>query len=159
MRAFWFVSAVCLAFTLVACDRKPDSAPDKPVAKSNDNHGHQPGDTDNHDDHGGPVIELGETTVEGVRVKASRDQGEVKPGGDAPVDAWIDGGLGNATAVRFWIGVEDAKGSVKAKAAVEDGKWHAHVEVPDPLPEGSKLWIEIELPADKRLLASFDLKR
>lgn len=98
--------------------------------------------------HSGEVIELGTTKIGDYSVRASRDKGELKPGGDAPVDVWVDGGLGEGvTAVRFWIGTEDAKGSVKAKAAVEDGKWHTHVELPDPLAEGTALWIEMETAA------------
>lgn len=108
--------------------------------------------------HGGAVIELGTATIDGMSVKASRDEGEIKPGGDAPIDVWIDGGLGKASAVRFWIGAEDAKGSIKAKAGVEAGHWHTHTEVPEPLPPGSKLWIEIEDDQGGRHTGAFELK-
>jgi len=109
--------------------------------------------------HHGAVIELGETTVDGMKVRTSRDEGEIKPGGDSPIDIWIDGGLGNAAAVRFWIGTQDAKGSIKAKAAVEDGHWHTHGEVPNSLPPDSKLWVEIEAKDGKNTIVSFDLKK
>ncbi|MCG3127213.1 MAG: hypothetical protein CHACPFDD_02071 [Phycisphaerae bacterium] len=109
--------------------------------------------------HGGPVVELGETTVDGMKVRASRDAGEIKAGGDAPVDIWVDGGLGSAAAVRFWIGIESAKGSLKAKAEDENGHWHTHGQVPEPLPEGSKLWVEIEHKDGRKSLGSFDLKK
>jgi hypothetical protein len=109
--------------------------------------------------HHGAVIELGEATVDGMKVRASRDEGEIKPGGDSPIDIWVDGGLGNAAAVRFWIGTQDAKGSIKAKAAVEDGHWHTHGEVPNPIPPGSMLWVEIEGKDGKQSIVSFDLKK
>lgn len=109
--------------------------------------------------HGGGVIELGETTLDGVKVRASRDEGEIKPGGDSPIDIWLDGGLGNAAAVRFWVGAQDGKGSIKAKAAVEDAHWHTHAEVPDPLPADSKLWVEIEGKDGQKSTVSFDLKK
>ena len=109
--------------------------------------------------HHGAVIELGETTVNGMKVRASRDEGEIKAGGDSPIDIWLDGGLGNAVAVRFWIGTQDAKGSIKAKAAVEDGHWHTHGEVPNPIPPDSKLWVEIEGKDGKNSVVSFDLKK
>ncbi len=109
--------------------------------------------------HGGEVIALGTTRLGAFEVRASRDKGDIKPGGDAPIDVWIDGGVGKGvTAVRFWIGSEDAKGSVKAKADIEDGKWHTHVEVPSPMPAGSKLWVEIEESGGKKTIGSFDLK-
>jgi len=110
-------------------------------------------------DHHGAAIELGETTADGMKVRASRDGGEIKPGGESPIDIWVDGGLGNAAAVRFWIGSQDAKGSIKAKAAVEDGHWHTHGEVPNPIPADSKLWVEIEGKDGKSTVVSFDLKR
>ncbi|GFO82361.1 MAG: hypothetical protein A49_19880 [Methyloceanibacter sp.] len=112
-----------------------------------------------HAGHGGEVIQLGTSKLGAFEVRASRDKGEIKPGGDAPVDVWIDGGVGKGvTAVRFWIGTEDAKGSIKAKADIEDGKWHTHTEVPSPIPAGSKLWVEIEETGGKKTLGSFDLK-
>ena len=94
-------------------------------------------------DHGhGETTQMGEQKAGPYTVKVSRD-GDVKPGGDVPVDIWVDGGA-KGKAVRFWFGTEDGKGSLKAKCEVEDGHWHTHGEVPDPMPEGSKLWIEIE---------------
>lgn len=106
-------------------------------------HEHDQGSAeDDPDHHHGETVELGEQTVGASTVKASRD-GEVAPGGDVPIDVWIDGGLGAASAVRFWIGTQDAAGSVKAKAGEEDGHWHTHAEAPSPLPDGSMLWVEI----------------
>lgn len=109
--------------------------------------------------HGGEVIELGDTTIDGMKVRTSRDKGEIKAGGDAPIDIWIDGGLGSAASVRFWIGIESAKGSLKAKAEDENGHWHTHGQIPDPLPADSKLWVEIEHKDGKKSLVSFDLKK
>lgn len=108
--------------------------------------------------HGGEVIALGTSKLGAFELRASRDKGDITAGGDAPIDVWIDGGVGKGvTAVRFWIGTEDAKGSVKAKADVEDGKWHTHVEIPSPIPAGTKLWVEIEESGGKKSVTSFDL--
>jgi hypothetical protein len=151
MRTFIPVVVISALVALAGCESKPPAAtPPKPApAASAPAGGH----------HGGAVVELGTASVDGMSLKASRDAGELKPGGDAPIDVWIDGGLGGATVVRFWIGTADAKGSVKAKAAVEDGKWHTHADLPDPLPADSKLWIEIERKDRKTSVASFDLKK
>lgn len=47
--------------------------------------------------------------------------------------------------VRLWVGKADARGSVKVKAEAEaTGDYCVGVEVPDPLPEQSQLWIAIE---------------
>ncbi len=106
--------------------------------------------------HSGVIVELGTQSAGGMSVKASYD-GEMAPGGDIPIDVWVDGGLGGASSVRFWIGAEDGKGSVKAKAEDEDGHWHTHAEAPSPMPEGSKLWVEIEKGGERQVVG-FDLK-
>lgn len=112
--------------------------------------------------HHGAVIELGNATIGAFSVRASRDQGEIKPGGDAPIDVWLTGGTQKVMGVRFWIGTQDAKGSVKAKADIEDPKepnhWHTHGEVPNPLSPGNKLWVEIEAEGGQKTSGSFDLK-
>jgi hypothetical protein len=117
--------------------------------------GHSHGEMD---DHGhGPTTELGTQQAGAFTVKASRD-GDVTPGGELPVDIWVTGGTAQVTSVRFWIGIESGKGSVKAKGALEADNWHNHAEVPSPMPEGSKLWISIESSDGTKALVSFDLK-
>lgn len=151
------VSCCALALAaLVGCEKKDAAAP---AAKAGDHshdgdHAHDHDHDHDHDhahaeggkmekDHGhGETTQLGEQKAGPYTVKASRD-GDVKAGGDVPVDIWVDGGA-KGKAVRVWFGTEDAKGSIKAKCEVEDGQWHTHGEVPDPMPEGSKLWVEIE---------------
>ena len=120
------------------------SAAGQDHAKPNDGHEH------------GTTTELGEQESGGFKVKASRD-GSVKAGVDAAIDVWVNGGkAGNA--VRFWIGTEDAKGSIKTKAEVEVDHWHTHAEVPNPLPAGSKLWVEVDGDGGAKAVVSFDLK-
>lgn len=116
--------------------------------------------------HGGAIIELGTATIKDLTIRASRDQGEIKAGGDAPIDVWIttsDGKPASVAAVRFWIGTADAKGSIKAKADIENPKepdhWHTHAEVPAPMPPDAKLWIEVEIERDAKSATSFDLKQ
>ena len=133
-------------------DRTPASSP-RPSAKPG-----VPAAPTGSNGHGGEVVPLGTTKVGAIEVRASRDKGDITPGGEAPIDVVIDGGVGkDVAAVRFWIGSEDAKGSMKAKAEIENAKWHTHVEVPAPMPEGSKLWVEIELADGKKSTTSFEL--
>ncbi len=100
-----------------------------------------------------------------VIVRAARDKGEIKPGDDTPIDVWLttaDGKPATVIAVRLWIGTEDAKGSIKAKADVEDpnqpSHWHTYGEAPEPIPLEAKLWVEIEPTSGSKLVCSFDLK-
>jgi hypothetical protein len=46
---------------------------------------------------------------------------------------------------------------MKAKAELEKDNWHTHAEVPDPLPAGSKLWVEVELESGSKSVAGFEL--
>jgi|SRR5688572_13916181 len=145
--------------TLAACNRESGSnqtsntTPKAPAAGTHH---------DSAAGHGGPVIELGNATIGGYSVRASRDQGEIKPGGDAPIDVWVTGGTGKVIAVRFWIGTQTGDESVKAKADIENpaepNHWHTHAEVPNPLPPGSKLWVEIEIEGQGKRVGSFDLQ-
>jgi len=155
----------CVACLIAGCDQKSKSTggggttnKTPSAADKHDDHAGHDHEAGRNDKHSGAVVELGETTVDGMKIKASRDKGDIKAGGDSPIDIWVDGGLGGAMAVRFWIGTEDAKGSVKAKAEVEAGHWHTHAEVPSQLPPGSRLWVEVEGKNGKKSLASFDLK-
>lgn len=137
---------------------KPSPAPAAPDKSANQGTANKANESSGMGHHG-PAIELGEAQVDKFTVRASRDEAEIKPGGDAPVDVWINGGTGEGVvAVRFWIGTQDASGSVKAKADIESGKWHTHVELPSPMPADSKLWVEIEESGGKKSVASFDLR-
>ena len=155
------LSLSLLAMPLVGCEKKAEG-PSKPTAggAKDDGHNHKPGEK--HDDHGdghdhGATTQLGEQTAEGFTVKASRD-GEIKAGDDAPIDVWVTGGTDKVATVRFWIGTQDAKGSVKAKAELEKDNWHTHVEIPNPIPQGGKLWVEIETEKAAKVVVGFDLK-
>lgn len=143
--------ALTLAAPMSGCEKKTE--PNKPEAgaatsgkpTSTDGHGH------------GPSTALGEQASGGFTIRASRE-GDVKAGGDVPIDVRVTGGTGKPAAVRFWIGTQDATGSVKAKAALEKDDWHTHVEIPNPLPADSKLYVELESDKGEKTVVSFDLK-
>ncbi len=118
-----------------------------------------------HAAHGGAVIDLGASTIGPFEVKATRDEGRIVAGKDAPIDVTVTpaaGSTAKAAAVRFWIGTEDARGSVKARAEIENpaepNRWHTHAEIPSPIPAGSRLWVEIEDDKGARITGSFDLR-
>ncbi len=164
-------SAVCLSLVLTSCKEEPAAAPAGGTSPTAAKPTTTPPAADRHAPaasagHGGQIIELGTTKIGEWTVRASRDQGEIKAGGDTPIDVWVttaDGKPATVTAVRFWIGTEDAKGSIKAKADIEipaePNHWHTHAEVPSPLPAGAKLWVEIEAEGSGKKVGSFDLKQ
>ncbi len=167
--AFVLTTIVTLGF-LTGCEgRDPEPQASSSSAAAHDDHGHDHGPSGEHvtskAGHGGAVIALGEQAIGAFSAKATRDEGDIVAGKDAPIDVTITGVADPAAkpaAVRFWIGTEDAKGSVKAKAEVEDptdpNRWHVHAEIPNPLPAGSKLWVEIEDEAGATTVGSFDLQ-
>ncbi len=164
------LSAPAASLALVAllaaagCGERPAENPTAATPAATDAHDHD----HDHDGMGsgdhGEMIELGSMEAGPFRIRATRDEGEIVPAGDAPIDVWIDP-TGEAAprvvAVRFWIGDPSGKGSIKAKASIEDidepTRWHTHAEIPDPLPANSKLWIEVEDAEGTRTLASFPL--
>jgi hypothetical protein len=142
-------AALTLTVALIAgCDKKPAATPQPtPVPAASP----APVGKEGH----GATTALGEKTAGVYAIKASRD-GDVTPGKDLAIDVWITGAAKVAT-VRFWIGTEDARGSIKAKAELEKDNWHTHAEVPNPLPAGSKLWVEIESDTGEKTRAGFEL--
>jgi hypothetical protein len=159
---FYTLAMLPLASLLASCGGGDKPAAPAATAADGHDHDHDHGDGHDHAAEGmsghshGETTQLGEQEVGSFKVKASRD-GDVKPGGDVPIDVWITGGP-KIVSVRFWIGTEDAKGAIKAKAEIEVDNWHTHAEVPDPLPAGSKLWIEIEAEGGAKTVVGFDLK-
>lgn len=152
--------AACLGATVLAagCERESTTTTDGPAvatpADSSAPAAPSPTPTTVGAEHA--RLPIGEATQAGLKLIATMDA-PVKPGGEGAFDVTITGG--KPKAVRFWVGTEEAKGSVKAKADEETtDTWHTHVEVPDPLPAGSKLWVEVEPPTGAAFTASFDLK-
>lgn len=171
---FTFVVAMMLA----GCQNDKTTSPSKtPPSTSNRgdhdhdhgddhaDHDHKDADHDHEGGHGdeGPMRELGNATAGAWTVSASVSDSDLTPGGETVVECEVTGGSGTISAVRCWIGTKDAKGAIKAIAAVEDSAdpshRHVHVEVPKPLEEGSQLWVEVEDNAGAKHAAGFDLKR
>ncbi len=125
------------AFLFVtACGGTPTSTP-PPAEKSGD----KPTDGHAH----GKEQSLGNLTI-GVHTFELVQLGEVKAGAEAVIDLKFPAGKPLPPIVRAWVGIESAAGSIKdriGKNGEGDG-FHGHIEAPTPLPEGSKLWIEIE---------------
>lgn len=68
---------------------------------------------------------------------------------------YIEGG--EPAAVRAWVGDEAATGVLITLAEFEEDHHCAHLEVPQPLPAGAKLWVELETSEGERLRGSSPL--
>lgn len=147
------VSATLAVGVFSACDNKKQPTPTTTTTTKKDDHGHD----HDHDHAHGDAVKLGTATIAGFTVTASME-GAVKAGEEAHVDLSITGGTGTPKGVRVWIGTEDGAGSVKSLAERGDHGYHAHAEAPNPLPEGSKLWVSIDDEQGVTHMGSFELK-
>lgn len=129
-------------------DAQPFPAPIRLAA--DDHAGHQ------HEAHQGARKELGSKEIAGYSVKVMQES-PVHAGEEAAFAIVLSGKKEKPKAIRAWVGVQDAEGSVKGKAVPEKDEWHAHLEVPTPIPPQSQLWVEIETEAGKKK-AAFDYK-
>ncbi len=125
---------------------------------SKDDHDHDHDEGAGHETGADEEEHVGETSHDLGTAKADRfdvkvtQYGDLKAGGELGFNIEITGGTTDA--VRAWIGKQDAEGSMKSRIEGD----HGHVEAPDPLPEGCKLWIEIESASPGMATASFDLR-
>ena len=111
-----------------------------------DEHGHEGGDTR----YSGKIGEYEISIMQ---------HGEIAPHGEAHFDIVLSSHPKAPKAIRVWIGDRSASGSVKSRAGKghSPGEYHALVEVPDELSEGSKLWVEIQGSGSKKR-GAFELK-
>jgi len=174
-----FALLACLAFAIApsGCDRSPAGQATSSQAEDSDGHdhshgeghghshgeeageahgegeGHSHGEGEGHDHGHGPARALGQATQDGLEVRASVE-GDVKAGTEASFDVQV---APSAVSVRAWIGSQDGKGAIRAKAEREGTGWHVHVEVPSPIPAKARLWLEIERAGGARSVVGFDL--
>ena len=164
---------VCAALAVGGCkDDKPavetSQGGNPPAATSTsagahkDDHDHDhEHDKDGH--HAGPKHDLGKQTAAGHSITVTQIGDAVVAGKAVTFEIKLApdaaGAAAAPKAVRAWVGTENAEGSLKAKAPWrEEGKFYdADLEVPAKLPDGSKLWVEVENDAGKHK-ASFAYK-
>lgn len=149
--------AIWLAMTL-GCEKNAEQAKSESTpAVQKDEHGHEADCQDGHENHEGEKHELGTAKLGEFEVSAVYC-GTITPGQELDVDLALKGERGRVAALRTWIGTEDAKGSMKVKAAPEGEGYHAEVEVPEPMPAGAALWMEIETSRGETFLGTLVLK-
>lgn len=149
-------SAIAAAFAFASCEKKPPAqpapTPTTGTQTKGDGHDH---DHDGHDHT--TEIALGTQAIGGYQVAVTL-AGKAEAGKEAHVEITLTDGTGKPAAVRAWIGAQDGAGSVKSRADAEGDGYHAHADAPDPLPAGSRLWVEVEDAQGKTAAGGFDLK-
>ena len=83
-------------------------------------------------------------------------KGTLSPG--AKIDVELAQTSGSPTmAIRLWVGNESGVGSAKTKSHSHGANHHAVPQAPNPLPENSALWIEVESAMGERESGSIAL--
>lgn len=104
-------------------------------------------------------VTLGTFEVSGISIEAAQGHGKVEPGKESHLVVKLPFNDNGATIVRVWIGTEDRTLSSVGKGdyASSHDDYDVHAVAPDPLPEGSKWWVEIEKPDGTRAVGSIPL--
>ena len=170
MKKTFLIAAIFTAATVVGCkeEQTNSGSPAQPgggaaATRQGTKHeeDHALGRDHTHDDgkdaHAGEKHLLGTQQIGGFSVTVTQ-VGDVKAGEGATFEIVPAGATGKPTAVRAWVGTEAADGSVKVKAVDRAKFFDADLEVPATLPPQSKLWVELESTAGKKI-GSFDFRR
>jgi hypothetical protein len=120
-------------------------------------HAHTAGDHDHdHDDHDHDEVELGTLAFGDMQVRLAQSHGLVAPGKEGHLVVKLPYNDGGATIVRAWLGTQDRTLSYVGRgdyAAAHDD-YDIHAMAPDPLPENTMWWVEIEKPDGTKVLGS-----
>jgi len=152
------VIIMVLAGMFVGCDDKPVPKPNsnpppvtppkpvKPAAPKPGGHSHH-------------SVRLGEFSIGGIAIQAAQGHGTVEAGKQGHLVVKLPYKDDGSTVLRAWIGTEDRTRSSVGKGAYarSHDDYDIHAVAPDPLPEGTKWWVEIEKPDGTKIVGSVPL--
>ena len=167
-RIYFIVPTLLTALLLGREGKKQEEAPvvkENPETHNESSHTEthaEESHTEGHDksSHAHSHEESGQTTYELTLANVAlevRYRGDGVPGSVLDVSLIAVGGDRPAT-IRVWVGVESGKGSRKTKVHSHGATYHAHANVPSDLPEGSKLWVEVQAMNGEKESGSIDLQ-
>ena len=108
------------------------------------------------DDHEHAEDPLGTVTIGGLEVELAQEHGGIAAGKEGHLVVKLPYADHGSTIVRAWIGTEDRTLSYvgKGEYAPSHDDYDVHATAPDPLPENSRWWVEIEKPDGTKLVGS-----
>lgn len=115
-----------------------------PLSAADDHAGHNHAGGGAHAHGKTEAVGLVDIGVYKVAVSAS---GAIAAGKEWHVELQLNPAQPVPKAIRVWVGTDLGRESMKAKAEAEKdakGEFAAHVVIPNPIPNDSKLWISIE---------------
>lgn len=146
---------LALALTITTGCKRDDADNKKSTDSTHDHahgdHAHDHGDhSHDHHAHGDDHNEvfLGVVSMGDIKVSAAQGHGKVEPGKEIHLVVKLPYTDNGSTVVRAWIGTEDRTASMvgKGEYAAAHDDYDLHTNAPDPLPENTMWWIEIEKP-------------
>lgn len=156
-----------LGLTLAGCGESGDGHAHGPDTHDHaeDTHTHADGSThsdhadDSHmgeEDHAHDETALDPATIGDMTVELAQGHGAVEPGKESHLVVKLPYNDNGATIVRAWIGTEDRTLSYvgKGEYAPSHDDYDIHATAPDPLPENTMWWIEIEKPDGTKVVGS-----
>lgn len=113
------------------------------------------------EDHEHDEVSLGKFDIAGIMVEAAQGHGTVEAGKEGHLVIKLPYKDQGATVVRAWIGTEDRTLSSvgKGEYAASHDDYDIHAVAPDPLPGGTKWWLEIEKPDGTKAVGSLPLSK
>lgn len=148
-----FVAVSLALFLPAACGDSDEGVPPVPEDPSP---AETPAPADEEGDHEHAEDSLGTVEIEGLAVELAQGHGGVAAGEEGHLVVKLPYSDSGATVVRAWIGTEDRTLSYvgKGEYAVSHDDYDVHATAPDPLPENTMWWIEIEKPDGTKLVGS-----
>ncbi len=163
----WTVAAAIAGLTaaaLTGCERSepapgPTAAPTTTTAETtHGEHGDAERDHMGHDHDHGDEVSLGKTMVGDIEIECWQSHGELEPGKELHLVVKLPYNDNGATIIRAWLGTEDRLASMvgRGEYAASHDDYDLHAEAPDPLPENTRWWIEIEKPDGTKAVGSIN---
>ncbi len=165
---------VALGLTLCGCgETGGDATSGTGASGGGDSHTHADGSTNDdhaddhvdghaddhadHDDHDHDYeVALDPATIGDMTLELAQGHGAVEAGKESHLVVKLPYNDDGATVVRAWIGTADRTLSFvgKGEYAPSHDNYDIHAMVPDPLPENTMWWIEIEKPDGTKVVGS-----
>ncbi|MBT8485768.1 MAG: hypothetical protein HKO59_10930 [Phycisphaerales bacterium] len=156
-----FLTAGC-TLALTGCGQSGDDATPPSATTGGGTHTHADGST--HDDHAAEPagthdhdeVDLAPITIEGMRIQLAQGHGVVTAGQESHLVVKLPYSDNGATVVRAWLGGSDRTLSYVGRGtyAPSHDDYDIHAMAPNPLPDQTMWWIEIEKPDGTKVVGS-----
>lgn len=119
-------------------------------------HEHAEAATTSDEAHDHETVALDAVTIGDMALELAQGDGPIRPGQDSYLSVKLPYNDNGATIVRAWLGTDDRTLSYvgKGEYAPSHDDYDLHATAPDPLPENTMWWIEIEKPDGTKAVGS-----